>query len=136
MTVTYKESINEKLRDIDIKLQNLEINDEEKVSLNKQKNKYRKQLEEDLEGDTKENNENEYDTEIDTEIDTDIDTEEEIEYESIYFKYWFDNCSTIDDVLTGIEALKCKFEQWKVEGHVLSQRVNNGYCFIDKIYKE
>ena len=129
MTVTYKESINEKLRDIDIKLQNLEINDEEKVSLNEQKNEYHKQLEEDLEedleGDTKENG-----------YDTDIDTEEEIEYESIYFKYWFDNCSTIDDVLTGIEALKCKFEQWKVEGHVLSQKVNNGYCFIDKIYKE
>ena len=64
------------------------------------------------------------------------ESEEDIQYESVYFKYWFENCKTIDEVLSGIEGLKQTFEQWKKEGHELTQPVDTGYCFIDKIYKE
>jgi len=61
---------------------------------------------------------------------------EDIQFESVYFKYWFEGCKTIDEVLGGIEALKDQFEQWKKEGHELTHPVDTGYCFIDKIYKE
>jgi len=54
----------------------------------------------------------------------------------VIFKYWFENCKTIDEVLSGIEGLKQTFEQWKKEEHELTQPVDTGYCFIDKIYKE
>jgi hypothetical protein len=62
-----------------------------------------------------------------------IDSDEETEYESLYFKYWFDGCKTIDEVLCGVEALKIQFEEWKKEGYQLRQPVDTGYCFIDKV---
>lgn len=65
-----------------------------------------------------------------------LDEGESINYELVYFKYWFDGCKTIDNVLSRIEALKEQFEQWKKEGHELTQPVDTGYCYIDKMYKE
>ena len=61
------------------------------------------------------------------------DTEEDIEYESVYFKYCFDNCETIDEVISRLNNLKQQFEQYKKDGHKLTQPVDTGYCFIDKI---
>jgi hypothetical protein len=72
------------------------------------------------------------DSDSDTEIDdnnTEIEkTDEEIMYESVYFKYCFDGCKTIDDILYNLDGLKQLFEQWKHE-------FDTGYCFIDKILK-
>lgn len=59
---------------------------------------------------------------------------ESVMYESVYFKYWFEGCKTIDDVLCNIEGLRQQFEAWKEEGHELTQPVDTGYCFIDKVY--
>lgn len=59
-------------------------------------------------------------------------SEESIQYESVYFKYWFDGCQTIDDILDGIEALKLHFQELKNDGYKLTQPVDTGYCFTDK----
>lgn len=56
-----------------------------------------------------------------------------IDYESVYFKYCFEDCTKIDDILERLESLKNLFEQYKKDGHELTQPVDNGYCFIDKI---
>jgi hypothetical protein len=61
------------------------------------------------------------------------DEESFIDYESVYFKYCFEDCTKIDDILERLEGLKQLFEQYKKEGHELIQPVDTGYCFIDKI---
>jgi hypothetical protein len=61
------------------------------------------------------------------------ESEQDIIYESVYFKYCFDGCESIDEILCRLDALKQEFEEYKKEGHKLTQSVDNGYCFIDKI---
>lgn len=63
----------------------------------------------------------------------DSDEESFVDYESVYFKYCFEDCMKIDDILERLEGLKQLFEQFKKDGHELTQPVDNGYCFIDKI---
>lgn len=77
----------------------------------------------------------EHEIKDESEDDIEYESEDDLEYESIYFKYWFDGCATIDDILSNIERLKHNFEQWKREGHELTHTVDTGFCFIDKIYK-
>ena len=60
------------------------------------------------------------------------ESESEDEYESVYFKYCFEGCETIDDILCTLNRLKQQFEQYKKDGHKLTQPVDTGYCFIDK----
>jgi hypothetical protein len=96
-----------------------------------------------LNNNEKQNNENDeedidenIDEDIEEDIEEDIDEEneeEEKDYELVLFKYWFEGCKTIDEVLSGIDVLKETFEQWKKEGHELVQEVDTGYCYIDKI---
>lgn len=54
-------------------------------------------------------------------------------YECIHFKYEFDDCETIDDVLLHLEELKKVFEKYKLDGNNLLEKVSKGYCLIDKI---
>lgn len=111
--------IDKKFQEIDLKLEKLNLTEEEKQILLEERAEYEEQSEE-----------------LDCDNNNECESEEDIQYESVYFKYWFENCKTIDEVLSGIEGLKQTFEQWKKEGHELTQPVDTGYCFIDKIYKE
>ena len=114
--------IDKKFQEIDEKLKNIDLTEEEKQLLLEERAEYEEESEE---------------LDCDCDYDGDNDTEsEDVQYESVYFKYWFENCKTIDEVLCGIESLKLMFEQWKKDGHELTQPVDTGYCFIDKIYKE
>lgn len=63
-------------------------------------------------------------------------SESDVEYESIYFKYCFEHCNKIQDVIDTLDSLKSYFEQLQNEGHELTEPVDGGYCFIDKIYQE
>lgn len=76
-------------------------------------------------------NEEGYYTQDENEYDS--DEESFIDYESVYFKYCFEDCTKIDDILERLESLKKLFEQYKKDGHELTQPVDNGYCFIDKV---
>lgn len=119
MIMTIQEQISyidKKFREIDEKLKDNSLSEEERQILLEERAEYEEQSEE-LDCD------NEYES-------------EDIQYESVYFKYWFDGCKTIDDVLSHIEGLKQTFEQWKKEGHELTQPVDTGYCFIDKVYTD
>lgn len=115
----YNEILNERIDDINQKLENTNLNENEKIILEEEKLKYEDEL-----------FDNDYTNEEEEE------EEEDIQYELIHFKYWFEGCKTIDEVLCGIESLKENFEELKKEGHELTQEVNNGYCFIDKIYTD
>lgn len=117
MTSEQQSFIDKKFKEIDEKLKNLNLTEEEKQILLEERAEYEEQSEE-LEYDNSDND------------------SEEVQYESVYFKYWFEGCKTINEVLVGIEGLKQTFEQWKKEGHELTQPVDTGYCFINKIYKE
>jgi hypothetical protein len=77
---------------------------------------------------------------IESEIQEHIEGENEYEddfedvlehYDSFYFKYLFEGCSTIDDIILQLTALKNMFEHYKQEGHELVSPVDSGYCFID-----
>jgi len=111
--MTYEQQIfiDKKVEEINSKLKNVELTEQEKQVLIEERTQYEEEFQESEES-------------------------EEVEYESVYFKYWFEGCKTIDDVLCGIQGLKQTFEQWKKEGHELTQPVDTGYCFIDKVYKE
>ena len=63
----------------------------------------------------------------------DSDVYQTIQYESVYFKYCFEGCASIDDILCVLDGLKQQFEQWKRENHELTKPVDTGYCIIDKI---
>ena len=122
MTSEQQTYIDEKFQEIDEKLKNLDLTEHEKQILLEERAEYEEQSEE-IDCDNED-------------CDCDNEQSEDIQYESVYFKYWFEDCKTIDEVLSCIEGLKQTFEQWKKEGHELTQPVDTGYCFIDKIYKE
>lgn len=119
MTSEQQTYIDEKIKQIDLMLENVNLTEERKQILLEERAEYEEQSEE-----------------LDCDNNSECESEEDVQYESVYFKYWFENCKTIDEVLSGIEGLKQTFEQWKKEGHELTQPVDTGYCFIDKIYKE
>jgi hypothetical protein len=58
---------------------------------------------------------------------------EENEDDIFYFKYEFEGCKTIDDILSNLDRLKEMFENLKNDGYKLREDVNSGYCFL---YKE
>jgi hypothetical protein len=125
MTIT-KETIGEKIKEIYIKLKNNngDITEEQRQVLLEKLTQLEEQSEEHCE-------ELDFDTQSHYESVSQDDTF--IEYESIYFKYWFEGCENINDILERLNDLKQQFEQWKIEGHELTQPVDNGYCFIDKV---
>jgi hypothetical protein len=68
------------------------------------------------------------------------DKENEEFYESnesqddvFYFKYEFEGCKTIDDILCNLDRLKDIFQNMRNDGYRLREDVNSGYCFL---YKE
>jgi len=72
-------------------------------------------------------------TEDECEEEDEDDEYDETEYESVYFKYCFDGCETIDDVIDSLESLKTYFQKIKDEGHNLREPVDSGHCFLTKI---
>ncbi len=84
-----------------------------------------------------------YDNDLDSNGDTieySTDEEYDIEYDSedsedrdecVYFKYYFENCECIDDILCRIEGLKQEFEKYKENGYELCRPVDTGYCFLN-----
>jgi hypothetical protein len=129
MTIT-KETIGEKIKEIYIKLKNDngDITEEQRQVLLEKLMQLEEQSEEQCE---EQYEELDFDTQLHSELLSQDDTF--IEYESIYFKYWFEGCENINDILERLNDLKQQFEQWKIEGHELTQPVDNGYCFIDKV---
>lgn len=123
MTMT-KETIDKKMREINTKLKSNNLTEEERQLLLEELVELEEQSE-DFEFDANEDTEAE---------DTDTQSEDTfIEYESVYFKYCFEGCENIDDILERLNGLKQQFEQWKMEGHNLTQPVDTGYCFINKV---
>jgi hypothetical protein len=70
--------------------------------------------------------------EIDTEIEEDYEDDFE-EHESFYFKYCFENCTNISQIIIRLEEIKAIFEEYQRNGYELISPVDSGYCFIDKI---
>lgn len=147
MTSDKREFINGKIEEIDNKLKEVYLCEIEQYMLKTQRAEYEEQIKELSESD--ENNENEQNDDresipeeveeciehgIESEYsDTDNEQSECLSYESVYFKYCFEHCTNIDDIIHTLESLKQYFEQLKNEGHELTQPVDSGYCFIDKV---
>ena len=125
MTFEQQTFIDTQFKMIDEKLKDINLNESERQILLEERTEYEEQ-----------SNKLNFHNDNYNDNDNDNDSENEIEYESVYFKYCFEDCKTIDEVLYCIDRLKNQFEQWKKEGHELTQPVDTGYCFIDKIYKE
>lgn len=70
----------------------------------------------------------------------DFEDEESIDiferYESFYFKYLFEGCTTIDEIVSQLNNLTSLFEQYKQDGHELVAPVESGYCFIDSVLNQ
>jgi hypothetical protein len=74
------------------------------------------------------------DTVIETEsIPEEIDIDIMEYYESFYFKYLFEGCSSIDEIIDQLDLIKNTFQRFKDQGHELLSPVQSGYCFVDKI---
>lgn len=126
MTSDKKHVFEQKVKEIDEKLQTLSLTEHERQVLSEQ----RYELEElasdnEFYNDSENNSNNSNSREL-----TDEDYEE---YKSIYFKYCFEQCNNIDDILNTLNSLKEYFEQLAKDGHKLVSPVCDGYCFIDKI---
>lgn len=61
------------------------------------------------------------------------DLDEFEEDDVFYFKYEFEGCQNIDDILANLDRLKELFGKFKNEGYNLREDVSGGYCFL---YKE
>lgn len=85
--------------------------------------------------DDSDNDESDVMPELESVKEEDEDDEEvdETEYESVYFKYCFEGCETIDDVIDSLKSLTKYFEDIKAEGHNLREPVDSGHCFLTKI---
>lgn len=135
MTTNKKDYINKKFEEIDEKLKDLSLTEEQRQILLEERADYEEtsqQLDEDSENKFKECNDHE-ESEQNSIYEFESECETTIEYESLYFKYCFDHCKNINDIIETLESLKEYFEQLKKEGHELKQPVDTGYCFIDKV---
>lgn len=59
-------------------------------------------------------------------------TEDEVT-DTIYFKYEFENLTTVDQIIERLEELKSMFMEYKKHNCELTQPVDTGYCFIEKM---
>ena len=125
MTSDEKDFLCEKLGEIDNILKETSLSDSQRQMLLKERAEYEAQSNE-LNDSDEEESINEQDEEYNEESDTDS-----LSY--VYFKYCFEHCTNIDDVISTLESLKSYFEELKKEGHELTQPVVSGYCFIDKV---
>lgn len=121
MTSDKNEFISAKIEEIDNRLKDISLSDIQRQLLYKERAEYEEQTKE-------------FDTEsIPEEVEEELEEYSETEYESVYFKYCFEHCTNIDDIIHTLESLKQYFEQLKSDGHELTQPVDSGYCFIDKV---
>ena len=127
MTSDERDFLCEKLGEIDNILKETSLSDSQRQMLLKERAEYEAQSNE-LNDSDEEESINDQDEEYNEESDTDS-----LSYESVYFKYCFEHCTNIDDVISTLESLKSYFEELKKEGHELTQPVDSGYCFIDKV---
>lgn len=132
MTSDERDFLCEKLGEIDNILKETSLSDSQRQMLLKERAEYEAQSNE-LNDSDEEESINEQDEEYNEESDTDNEQSECLSYESVYFKYCFEHCTNIDDVISTLESLKSYFEELKKEGHELTQPVDSGYCFIDKV---
>ena len=58
-------------------------------------------------------------------------TYEEENMETIYFKYEFDGCETIDEILDNLDRLTKQFELYKQAGYLMRHPVDTGYCHLE-----
>ena len=121
MTSDKKHVFEQKVKEIDEKLQTLSLSDYERQVLSEQ----RSELEELKSEDELDELHNDSNYELD-------ESDDDKEYNSIYFKYCFEQCNDIDDILNTLNSLKEYFEQLAKDGHKLVSPVCDGYCFIDK----
>lgn len=133
MTTDKKDYINKKFAEIDEKLKDSSLTEEERQILLEKRADYEETSEQLDEHHDCSINDYESTIEYDNESECESECETRIEYESIYFKYCFDNCQNINDVIETLDSLKEYFIQLKKEGHELTQPVDTGYCFIDKV---
>jgi len=71
--------------------------------------------------------------ECECECDCDCDCEcEEKEHETVYFKYEFEGCETIESILERLEDLKQQFLYYKEHGYKMVDPVDTGFCFLEK----
>jgi hypothetical protein len=137
MTSDKKDFINAKINEINDNLKDVSLSDFQREILVKERSYYETQANElndsgviDADNDN-DNDDEESDCVV---IEEEYSEESDTEYESVYFKYCFEHCTNIDDIIHTLESLKSYFEELKSEGHELTQPVDSGYCFIDKVY--
>jgi len=53
-------------------------------------------------------------------------------FDSLYFKYQFEHCNTIDDIINRLEDLKNYFIELKLNDTSLIQSVCDGWCYFNK----
>lgn len=53
-------------------------------------------------------------------------------YDSFYFKYLFEQCESVDDIILELESLTELFKKYKENNCNLLAPVDNGYVFIEK----
>ena len=129
MTSDKNEFISAKIEEIDNRLKDISLSDIQRQLLYKERAEYEEQTKE---FDTESISE-EVEEELEEYSETDNEQSECLSYESVYFKYCFEHCTNIDDIIHTLESLKQYFEQLKNDGHELTQPVDSGYCFIDKV---
>lgn len=61
-----------------------------------------------------------------------IENLEENFLEIYYFKYEFEGCRDINDILCNLDRLKQIFSEMQNEGYKLREDVRGGYCFLNK----
>lgn len=59
--------------------------------------------------------------------------QDEPEHVTLYFKYEFEGCKTIDEVLQRLDELRNYFQSIKDEGHSLIQPIDSGHCIFTKL---
>jgi hypothetical protein len=124
MTIDKKDLFEQKVKEIDNKLQNLSLTDNERQHLVEQRSE--------LEDFELENEEFELENEVYNE-DLDNEDSDNEEYQSIYFKYCFEQCNNITEVINTLNSLKEYFEQLSKDGNELVSPVCDGYCFFNKV---
>ena len=65
--------------------------------------------------------------------DNDEEYDEEPDNVTLYFKYEFEGCTTIDEVIQRLDELRNYFQSIKDEGHSLVQPIDSGHCIFTKL---
>lgn len=61
-----------------------------------------------------------------------LDYDSENDHETFNFKYEFEDCENIDEILFNLQQLVNKFKQLKNDGHNIKYPITNGNCILTK----